>query len=89
MSMARSISRFGTRLLRHYLAAGVLAFELLWGPAPPQPRWLHHGHLELWLSDPRLDENGWHAGELILTPGQRLVLTLPDDAPQPVQLWTN
>ena len=89
MPMVRSFSRSGTRFLRHYLAAGVLAFELLWGPAPPQPRWLRRDHLELWLSDPRLDECGWHAGEYILASGQRLVLTLPDDTPQPVKLWTN
>ncbi|GBD15246.1 hypothetical protein HRbin26_00132 [bacterium HR26] len=89
MAAARLIPLHGARLLRRYLAAGVLAFELLWGAAPPQSQGLQRDSPALWLSDPRVDEHGWHAGELILAPGRRLVLTLPDEAPQPAQPWAN
>lgn len=89
MAAARLILVHGARLLQRYLAAGVLAFELLWGAAPPQAQGLQRDSPALWLCDPRADEHGWHAGELILTSGRRLVLTLPDDTPQSAQLWTN
>jgi hypothetical protein len=89
MLATRLIPLHGARLLRRYLAAGVLAFELLWGAAPPQAQGLQRASPALWLSDPRVDEHGWHAGELILTSGRRLVLTLPDDTPQSAQAWAN
>ncbi len=79
----------GAPLLRRYLAAGALAFELLWSTSPPQDHRLQRASPALWLSDPRVDENGWHAGELILTSGRRLVLTLPDDTSLPAQPWAN
>ncbi len=88
--LAAALTRLhSARLLRRYLAAGALAFDLLWGTAPPQPQWLQRASPALWLSDPRVDEYGWHAGELILTPGHRLVLTVPDTAVHPGQPWVN
>ena len=89
MAAARLIPLHGARLLRRYLAAGVLAFELLWGAAPPQSQGLQRDSPALWLSDPRVDEHGWHAGEQILAPGRRLVLTVPEDLPLSEQPWIN
>lgn len=89
MTAARLIPLHGARLLRRYLAAGVLAFELLWGAAPPQSQGLQRDSPALWLSDPRVDEHGWHAGELILTSRRRLVLTVPEDLPLSEQPWIN
>jgi len=89
MTAARMMPLHGARLHRRYLAAGARAFELLSGAAPPQAQGLQRASPALWLSDPRVDEHGWHAGELILPSGRRLVLTLPDDTPQSAQAWAN
>lgn len=89
MTAARLIPVHGARLVRRYLAAGVLAFELLCGAAPPQAQGLQRASPALRLSDSRVDQHGWHAGELILTSGRRLVLTLPDDTPQSAQAGAN